>query len=70
MAQLVDNQMSKYGVTFYKTYATLFTVMKLLYQSGRINKFGWDLHTENVMQRSNGQLVIIDPWFADSKGSL
>jgi hypothetical protein len=43
--------------------------MKLLYQSGKINKFGWDLHTENVMQRSNGELVIVDPWFANSKGS-
>jgi hypothetical protein len=44
-------------------YSILYAVMKLLYQSGHINRFGWDLHTENVMQRNNGQLVIIDPWF-------
>jgi len=28
------------------------------------------LHTENVMQRSNGELVIVDPWFVNSKGSM
>jgi hypothetical protein len=70
MAKIIDNEMTHKGVTFYKTYSTLFSVMKLLYQSGRINKFGWDLHTENVMQRSNGELVIVDPWFANSKGSM
>lgn len=41
----------------------LYTAMTLLYTTGKINHFGWDLHTENVMQRRNGQLVIIDPWF-------
>jgi hypothetical protein len=45
-------------------YSLLFTVMQLLYTTGRINKMGWDLHTENVMQRKNGSLVIVDPWFA------
>jgi hypothetical protein len=47
-------------------YGLLFTVMQLLYTTGRINKMGWDLHTENVMQRKNGSLVIVDPWFADT----
>lgn len=41
----------------------LYTVMKLLYHTGRINKLGWDLHTENAMQRRDGTIVIIDPWF-------
>jgi hypothetical protein len=36
----------------------------MLYHTGSINKIGWDLHTENVMQRKDGTLVIIDPWFA------
>lgn len=45
-------------------YGLLFTVMQMLYATGRINKMGWDLHTENVMQRKNGSLVIVDPWFA------
>lgn len=45
-------------------YGLLFTVMQMLYITGRINKMGWDLHTENVMQRKNGSLVIVDPWFA------
>jgi hypothetical protein len=44
-------------------YSLLYSTMKTLYQTGNINKFGWDLHTKNVMQRGNGQLVIIDPWF-------
>lgn len=54
---------------FNKTYSQLYEVMRQLYQTGQINRFGWDLHTENVMQRSNGQLVIIDPWFITQKGS-
>jgi hypothetical protein len=57
LAKLKDNP------KFNAYYGTLFTVMQMLYLTGRINKFGWDLHTENVMQRSNGTLVIVDPWF-------
>ncbi len=49
--------------SFDKEYKILFMVMRLLYVTGRINKVGWDLHTENVMQRSDGTLVIVDPWF-------
>jgi hypothetical protein len=51
-----------------KEYELLFTLMSLLYNTGRINKIGWDLHTENVMQRSDGTLVIIDPWFSTVEG--
>jgi hypothetical protein len=49
----------------YSMYKQLYTVMQLLYNTGKINKFGWDLHTANVMQRGNGQPVIIDPWFSE-----
>jgi hypothetical protein len=49
----------------YSMYKQLYTVMQLLYSAGKINKFGWDLHTANVMQRGNGQPVIIDPWFSE-----
>jgi hypothetical protein len=49
----------------YSMYKQLYTVMQLLFSTGNINKFGWDLHTANVMQRSNGQPVIIDPWFSE-----
>lgn len=45
-------------------YNILFVLMTMLYKTGNINKIGWDLHTENVMQRKDGTLVIIDPWFA------
>lgn len=44
-------------------YKLLYTLMTVLYHTGRINKLGWDLHTDNVMQRKDGTLVIIDPWF-------
>jgi GNAT superfamily N-acetyltransferase len=43
-------------------WGVLFTLMKVLYQTGKINKQDWDLHTENVMMRDDGALVIIDPW--------
>lgn len=43
-------------------WAVLYSVMRLLYHRGRINKMGWDLHTENVMLRGD-TLVIVDPWF-------
>jgi predicted N-acetyltransferase YhbS len=67
MPEFVRQRMNLPG--FISTYSQLYEVMRQLYQTGQINRFGWDLHTENVMQRSNGQLVIIDPWFNTNKGS-
>lgn len=43
-------------------YEVLYKLMVLLYHRGRINKIGWDLHTENAMMRSD-TIVITDPWF-------
>jgi len=54
-----------YDKKSYSMYRQLYNVMKSLYNTGTINKFGWDLHTANVMQRKNGQPVIIDPWFSE-----
>jgi len=54
-----------YDKKSYAMYKQLYNTMSVLYNTGTINKFGWDLHTENVMQRSNGQPVIIDPWFSE-----
>ena len=54
-----------YNEKSYAMYKQLYNTMSVLYNTGKINKFGWDLHTENVMQRSNGQPVIIDPWFSE-----
>ena len=54
-----------YNKKSYAMYRQLYNVMQLLYNAGTINKFGWDLHTANVMQRGNGQPVIIDPWFSE-----
>lgn len=41
----------------------LYKLMVLLWHRGKINKVGWDLHTENAMMR-NGTIVITDPWFS------
>lgn len=45
-------------------FSVLYSVMKLLYLTGQINRYGWDLHTDNIMQRKDGTLVITDPWFS------
>jgi len=65
-ANLLANQVKKLSGKKEASWHLLYSVMALLYKAGLINKLGWDLHTENVMQRSDGQLVIIDPWFADA----
>jgi hypothetical protein len=44
-------------------YEILYKLMTLLYHRGKINKIGWDLHTENAMMRGN-TIVITDPWFS------
>lgn len=46
-----------------ESYKNLYLMMKALLREGRLNKYGWDLHTANVMQRKDGTLVITDPWF-------
>ena len=43
-------------------YAELYDLMQVLYKTGQAQKMGWDLHTNNVMRRKNGTLVITDPW--------
>jgi hypothetical protein len=37
--------------------------MRRLYYLGLGQGLSWDLHVDNVMQRSDGTLVIIDPFF-------
>lgn len=44
-----------------KEYLELFITMQQLWQFGRKQGLGWDLHTENVMQRNNIP-VITDPY--------
>lgn len=45
-------------------YEELYNVMVDLVIVMNENGFSWDLHTENVMQRADGTLVITDPWVA------
>lgn len=54
----------------YAEYQLLYTVMQLLYTTGKINKMFWDLHTENAMLRDDGTIVIIDPWFERYSGTI
>jgi len=51
-------------------YAYLFVLMQLLFRTGQDKKMGWDLHTANIMRRADGTLVIVDPWYTDTMGSL
>lgn len=51
-------------------YAYLFTLMQLLYRTGQAKKLFWDLHTANMMQRADGTLVVVDPWYVDVLGSV
>ena len=44
-------------------YHQLFSTMQYFFKNGQKHGLGWDLHTENVMQRSNGTIVITDPFF-------
>jgi hypothetical protein len=49
---------------FNSTYSILFVIMQMLYMTGKQAGLGWDLHTENVMQRRDGTLVIVDPFYS------
>ena len=48
---------------FNAEYNMLLLTMQMLYMAGQKASLGWDLHTENVMQRRDGTLVIVDPYF-------
>jgi hypothetical protein len=61
MPELVKQKLTDPAVS--KQYGILHLTMKRLFKVGRQAGVGWDLHTENVMQRSNGTLVIVDPYF-------
>jgi predicted kinase len=43
-------------------YKSLYDTLTKLYKAGMKKGYGWDPHTENVMQRKDGTLVITDPW--------
>ena len=45
-----------------KEYHILYNTLRKLHKIGRNKGYGWDPHTENIMQRNNGTLVITDPW--------
>ena len=55
-AALMNNPQSQ------EYYHNLFATMQDLYREGRASGHAWDLHTENVMQRKDGTLVITDPY--------
>jgi len=61
MPRLVTEKLSDPAT--YKQYGILFQTMGRLYQLGLKNGLGWDLHTENAMQRKDGTIVIVDPYY-------
>jgi hypothetical protein len=61
MHELVKQKLADPSIS--KQYGILHLTMKRLFKAGRQAGVGWDLHTENVMQRSDGTLVIVDPYF-------
>jgi hypothetical protein len=61
MPDLILEKMRNKGFRDY--YGGLFMTMRNLYETGRQNRLGWDCHTENVMQRRDGTLVVVDPWW-------
>lgn len=61
MPELVAKNLANSGVS--NQYGILHLTMKRLFKAGRSAGVGWDLHTENVMQRGDGTLVVVDPYF-------
>lgn len=59
--KIVD-KLKKVGEDKLNYYSILYKTMLKLYDKGKQLGLSWDLHTENVMMRSNGELVITDPW--------
>ena len=53
---------AKLDKTKLKEYAILYNTLKALHKIGSRKGYGWDPHTENVMKRDNGTIVITDPW--------
>lgn len=45
-----------------KLVANLYRTMQNLYDIARENNFNWDLHRNNIMSRTDGTPVIVDPW--------
>jgi hypothetical protein len=45
-----------------REYEIFYNTLRKLHSVGNKRGYGWDPHTENVMQRNDGTLVITDPW--------
>ena len=45
-----------------KMWGEFYRTMRTLYEIGSRQGYAWDLHGDNVMRRSDGTPVIVDPW--------
>ena len=45
-----------------KEYEIFYNTLRKLNKVGNKKGYGWDPHTENIMRRDDGTLVITDPW--------
>lgn len=61
MPQLVSEKLA--DPVLYKQYGILYLTMGRLYDTGLRAGLGWDLHTDNIMERQDGTLVIVDPFY-------
>ena len=58
-----EEEVMKIAQTPLDNYQLLFQTMQAFYKIAQSGGIGWDLHTENVMQRADGTLVITDPFY-------
>lgn len=62
--EAIVNKLKKIGKERLDYYRLLYNTMIKLRRKSKKLGYDWDLHTENVMMRSNGDLVITDPWMS------
>ena len=69
MLELLKKEQPRYSKKFFSQddsklndYKVLYNTLRTLHKVGRSKGYGWDPHTENIMQRNDGTLVITDPW--------
>ena len=67
--ELLKKEQPRYSKKFFSQddsklndYKVLYNTLRTLHKVGRSKGYGWDPHTENIMQRNDGTLVITDPW--------
>ena len=61
-AEKLQKEFAAQNTSKIREYEIFYNTLRTLHKVGRSKGYGWDPHTENVMQRNDGTLVITDPW--------